>query len=48
MDRKHQTAPCGLDRFNCNLLEENLTDENKMLVSISTLIRYYFVEHFVC
>ena len=29
MDRKYQTAPCGLDCFNCNAFEENITDEFK-------------------
>ena len=29
MDRRYLTAPCGLDCFNCNVFEENLTDENK-------------------
>jgi len=33
MDRKYQTAPCGLECFNCNLQEENLTDEYKMKVA---------------
>ncbi|MCL2494866.1 MAG: DUF3795 domain-containing protein [Oscillospiraceae bacterium] len=27
MDKKELIAPCGLDCFNCNLLEDNLTDE---------------------
>jgi len=26
---KYQIAPCGLECFNCNALEENLTDEDK-------------------
>ena len=30
MDKRYLTAPCGLDCFNCSLLEENLTEENRM------------------
>ncbi len=26
-DKKALTAPCGLDCFNCELYEENLTDD---------------------
>lgn len=33
MDKKYQTAPCGLDCFNCNLHEDNLTEENKIKVA---------------
>ena len=29
MDKKYQTAPCGLDCFNCSWFEENVTDEFK-------------------
>jgi len=30
MDKKYQTAPCGLDCHNCNVYEENITDEVKI------------------
>ena len=30
MDKKYQTAPCGLDCFNCDAYVENITDEYKM------------------
>ena len=33
MDKKYLTAPCGLDCFNCNLLESNLTEDTKMKVA---------------
>jgi len=29
MDKKFLTAPCGIDCFNCPLLEENITEEIK-------------------
>jgi len=33
MDMKYQIAPCGLECFNCNLHEENLTEEYKIKVA---------------
>ena len=33
MDKKHLTAPCGLDCFNCPTYEGNITDEWKKQVS---------------
>lgn len=30
MDKKNLTAPCGLDCFNCQLYETNITDEAKI------------------
>ena len=33
MDKKYQTAPCGLDCFNCNAFEDNLTEEYKKRAS---------------
>jgi len=30
MDKKYQTAPCGLECFNCGVHEENITEEYKM------------------
>lgn len=32
MDKKSLTAPCGLDCFNCEIYEENLTDEFAELI----------------
>ena len=31
-DKRELTAPCGLDCFNCELYEENLTDEFAQLI----------------
>jgi hypothetical protein len=33
MNKKYQTAPCGLDCFNCNLHVENITDDYKIKVA---------------
>ena len=33
MDKKYQIAPCGLECFNCNVFEENITDEYKKRVA---------------
>lgn len=33
MDKKYQTAPCGLDCFNCNLHKNNITEEYKSKVA---------------
>ena len=33
MDKKHLTAPCGLDCFNCPAYEGNITEEYKNKVS---------------
>ena len=33
MDKKYLTAPCGLDCFNCNTYEGNITEEYKKQVS---------------
>ena len=33
MDKKYQTAPCGLECFNCNMHEENLKGEYKYRVA---------------
>ncbi|MEG0322937.1 MAG: DUF3795 domain-containing protein [Raoultibacter sp.] len=30
MDKAYQTAPCGLDCFNCSWFEENLTDDIRL------------------
>jgi hypothetical protein len=32
-DKKKLTAPCGLDCFNCELYEENITEQIKTLLS---------------
>ncbi|MDU9051001.1 MAG: DUF3795 domain-containing protein [Candidatus Electrothrix sp. Rat3] len=32
MDKAALTAPCGLDCFNCELYEENLTDELRQVI----------------
>ncbi len=32
MDKKALTAPCGLDCFNCELYEENLTEKLKKII----------------
>ena len=33
MNKSYLTAPCGLDCFNCNLYEENLTEETRQRVA---------------
>ena len=33
MDKRHLTAPCGLDCFNCPTYEDNITEESKKQVS---------------
>ena len=33
MNKKHLTAPCGLDCFNCSTYEGNITEEGKKQVS---------------
>lgn len=33
MDKKHLTAPCGLDCFNCGSYVENITDEHRAKVA---------------
>ena len=33
MDKKHLTAPCGLDCFNCPTYEGNITEEGKKFVA---------------
>ena len=33
MDKRQLTAPCGLDCFNCNTYEGNITEEYKVQVS---------------
>ena len=33
MDKRELIAPCGLDCFNCNLYEENLTDDTRARVA---------------
>ncbi len=30
MDKKYQTAPCGLDCFNCGWFMENMTEEKRL------------------
>ncbi|MCL1858554.1 MAG: DUF3795 domain-containing protein [Oscillospiraceae bacterium] len=38
MDKRYQTAPCGLDCFNCPAHKENLTDEKRKEVADSLKI----------
>jgi hypothetical protein len=33
MDKKHQTAPCGLDCFNCSAHESLITEESKRQIA---------------
>jgi len=33
MDKEYLIAPCGLECFNCNVLEENLTDDSKVKIA---------------
>ena len=33
MNKEYLTAPCGLECFNCNMLEENLTEDYKKKVA---------------
>ena len=33
MDKKYLTAPCGLDCFNCDLLEGNLPEERRVRIA---------------